>query len=270
MKRVFAMAMAYLLTSCNNEPQHSLEKLLSGGQWVDLTHSFSDETLYWPNNPTGFQLDTQANGITPGGYYYSSNSFMAPEHGGTHLDAPVHFAEARHSADQVPLENLTGSTVVIDVSDRASKNPDYQVSVQDIEAWEKNNGNIPDGSIILIRTGYGRFYPDAKKYFGTDQKGEGAIPLLHFPGIHPAAAEWLSSQRKIKAVGIDTPSIDYGQSTDFQTHRILMKKNIPAFENVANLDKLPEKDAYVIALPMKIKNGSGGPLRIIAWVKNRS
>jgi kynurenine formamidase len=92
--------------------------------------------------------------------------------------------------------------------------------------------------------------------------------LLHFPGIEAAAADWLTSQRKIKAIGLDTPSIDYGQSKDFKTHQVLLGKNIPAFENVANLDRLPIKGAYIVALPMKIRNGSGGPLRIIAWVPN--
>lgn len=208
--------------------------------------------------------------MTPGGYYYSSNAFSAPEHGGTHLDAPVHFSKGGESTDQVPLENLTGNAVIIDVSEKALTNPDYLIAVSDVESWEQKNGKIPDGNIVLFRTGYGKFYPDAKKYFGTDEKGTGAIPHLHFPGIDPQTAEWLAAQRKIKALGLDTPSIDYGQSSDFKTHRVLLGKNIPAFENVAHLDGLPEKGIYIVALPMKIKNGSGGPLRIIAWVKNKS
>jgi kynurenine formamidase len=169
----------------------------------------------------------------------------------------------------VPLENLTGNAAVIDVSEKALKNADYLISVTDVEDWEKKNDKPIDGMIVLFRTGYGQFYPDAKKYFGTDTKGADAIPLLHFPGIDPATAEWLGTKRKIKAIGLDTPSIDYGQSKDFKTHQVLLGKNIPAFENVANLDKLPATGAYVVALPVKIKNGSGGPLRIIAWVKNR-
>ena len=257
-----------LFVSCSN-PQKtpSIEKVLSEGKWIDLSYSFSDSTLYWPNNPTGFKLDTQMNGITPAGFYYSSNAYSAPEHGGTHLDAPIHFAAGKQTADQIPLENLLGNAIVIDVSEKALKNRDYLISVTDIENWEKKSEkNIPDGSIILFRTGYGQYYPDRLKTFGTDQKGADAVPLLHFPGIDPAATEWLTTKRKIKAVGIDTPSIDFGQSKDFKTHQILLGKNIPAFENVANLDKLPTEGAYIIALPMKIKNGSGGPLRIVAWV----
>jgi kynurenine formamidase len=266
-----ASAFIFLISitiGCTSSKKDDINQLLSQGRWIDLSYSFSDSTLYWPNNPTGFKLDTQMNGITPAGFYYSSNSFSAPEHGGTHLDAPVHFAQGKRSTDQVPLENLTGNAVVIDVSEKALKNRDYLISVKDVQDWEKKNDTIPQGTIVLFKTGYGQYYPDAKKYFGTDQKGAAAIPLLHFPGIDPATAEWLASQRKIKALGLDTPSIDYGQSTNFKTHQTLLGKNIPAFENVANLDKLPTKGTYVVALPMKIKNGSGGPLRIIGWVKD--
>ena len=264
----FFITLLLLITNCDNQKNtDDAGKFLSTGKWMDLTYSFNAQTLYWPNNPTGFKLDTQVNGLTPAGFYYSSNSFSAPEHGGTHLDAPVHFAKDHLSVDQVPLTNLTGDAVIIDVSDKALKDRDYLISVKEIEDWEKKNGTIPDSSIVLFRTGYGKFYPDAKKYFGTDAKGPDAIPLLHFPGIDPATAEWLTSQRKIKALGLDTPSIDYGQSKDFKTHQVLLGKNIPAFENVANLDQLPAKGAYIVALPMKIEHGSGGPLRIVAWVR---
>lgn len=268
MKPGIAFIFLSLLMGCINPNDHDAAELLGQGSWVDLSYAFSDSTLYWPNNPEGFKLDTQANGITPGGYFYSSNSFSAPEHGGTHLDAPVHFAEGRQTADEVPLQSLTGNAVVIDVSAKALKDPDYLVTIKDVEDWEKEHDTIQPGTIVLFRTGYGQFYPDAKKYFGTDAKGAAAIALLHFPGIDPAAAEWLATKRKVKALGLDTPSIDYGQSKDFKTHQVLLGKNIPAFENVAHLDKLPVRGAYVVALPMKIKKGSGGPLRIIAWVKN--
>ncbi|MEP6847159.1 MAG: cyclase family protein, partial [Panacibacter sp.] len=164
-------------------------------------------------------------------------------------------------------DQLTGEAIVIDVSAKALKNRDYLISVNDITDWEANNGKIAPNTIVLFKTGYGKFYPDAANYFGTAEKGAAAIPLLHFPGIDTAAATWLT-EHKIKATGLDTPSIDYGQSKNFKTHQILMGANIPAFENIANIDQLPVKGAYIIALPMKIKNGSGGPLRLIAWVKN--
>ena len=247
--------------------KESLLEVLSTGAWIDLSHDFSAETIYWPNNPIGFKLDTQFNGITAGGFYYSSNAFFSPEHGGTHLDAPVHFAKGKWSADEIPLENLTGDAVVIDVSANTKNNPDYQITVADIAAWEKTNGTIPINAIILFRTGWAAFYPDAATYLGTAEKGEAATADLHFPGIHPDAATWLIQNRTIKAVGIDAASIDYGQSKDFKTHQLLYEKNIVGFENLTNLDSLPATGTYVSALPMKIKGGSGGPLRMIAWVK---
>src|SRR5688572_2576690 len=229
------------------------------GQWIDLTHPFSSATLYWPNNPKGFIRDTLFEGMTDKGYYYSSFDFYAPEHGGTHLDAPIHFAENKLTVDGLHLNQLIGPGIVIDVSANAAGSRDYQISVGDVENWEKEHGKIPDNTIVLFNTGYGKYYPDALTYFGTDKKGEEAIPLLHFPGIHPDLASWLIANRKIKATGLDTPSIDYGQSQDFKTHRILLAENMPAFENVANLDKLPAKGFYVFALPMLLKDGSGAP-----------
>ncbi|HET6723907.1 MAG TPA: cyclase family protein [Chitinophagaceae bacterium] len=253
-----------LFFSCSeNEKNESIADELSDAKWIDLTYDFSDKTLYWPT-ANAFKLDTAFNGITPGGFYYSAYNYYAAEHGGTHLDAPVHFAKGKWAADEIPLESLTGEAVVIDVSDKALKDPDYLISVNDIETWEQTNGDLPDKVILFFRTGYGAFYPDAKKYLGTDERGPDAVTKLHFPAIHPDAAEWLIKNRKIKAVGLDVASVDYGQSKDFRTHQILYEQNIPGFENVANLDKLPAKGAFIIALPMKINGGSGAPLRIVA------
>jgi kynurenine formamidase len=235
-------------------------------KWIDLSHSYDSATLYWPNNKKGFEHITEAEGKTLSGYYYSSYSLCTPEHGGTHLDAPIHFAENKLTVDQLPLSSLTGNAVVIDVSRNALVNRDYQVSIENIENWEKENGRIPGNTIILFRTGYGQFYPDREKYFGTPKTGQEAIPELHFPGISPETTQWLVEKRNIKALGLDTPSMDYGQSKDFKTHQILLGRNKPGFENLANLDELPLKGLYIVALPMKIAKGSGAPLRIIATI----
>ncbi len=233
------------------------------GHLVDLTHNYSSETIYWPTEE-GFKLDTQFDGMTEKGYYYSAKKFSAPEHGGTHIDAPIHFAENGKTVDQIPLEQLFGKAIVIDVSKDALENRDYQVSVQDFSNWESSHGLIPDGAIVLLHTGYGKYWPDRLKYLGTDKTGTKALVDLRFPGLHPMAAKWLVENRKINAVGIDTQSIDYGKSEFFETHRSLCKKSSPFFENVANLDKLPSTGTFVIALPMKIKDGSGAPLRLVA------
>jgi len=232
---------------------------------VDLTYSFDAESVYWPTAET-FKLETDAEGMTENGYYYSAYRYSAAEHGGTHLDAPVHFAKGRNSVDQIPVDQLTGAGLVLDVTKQCAGNADYLISVADFQDWEKKNGEIPVGSIVLLRTGFGRFYPDRRKYLGTDERGAAAVAKLHFPGLDPEAARWLTQNRSIKAIGLDTASIDRGQSTMFESHRTLFEKNVPAFENVANLDQLPVKGFTIVALPMKIKGGSGGPLRIIAML----
>ena len=203
-------------------------------------------------------------GITEGGYYYSAFQFCLAEHGGTHLDAPVHFSEGKWSVEQIPVDRGIGEAVVVDVSEKALKDPDYQISVSDITQWEQVNGKIPEGAIVLFRTGYGKFWPDKASYMGTAERGVAAVAKLHFPGIHPDLADWFTKNRNIKAVGLDTPSIDYGQSVLFESHQYLFKNNILGFENLANLELLPVKGSWIIALPMKIRGGSGGPLRIVA------
>jgi kynurenine formamidase len=235
----------------------------SSGELVDLSYPFNEDTIYWPT-ATEFTLTQVAEGETEGGYYYAANDFAAAEHGGTHLDAPVHFARGGDTADEVPLERLVGDAVVVDVSDRALADRDYLITKADLRAWERRNGRIGPGSIVLLRTGYGRYWPDAKQYLGTAQRGPDAVPKLHFPGLAEDGARWLVDRRAIKAVGIDTASIDYGQSTDFLSHRVLGAADTPIFENVAHMDQLPDRGFHVIALPMKIEGGSGGPLRIIA------
>lgn len=237
-------------------------------EWLDLTHSYDRSTLYWPNNIKGFEHITEAEGKTPLGYFYSSYSICTPEHGGTHLDAPIHFAENKLTVDQIPLSSLTGQAIMVDVYSKALANRDYQIKIEDIESWEKDNNKIPDNNIILFRTGYERYYPNREKYFGSPKTGPEAIPELHFPGISPETTEWLIKNRNIKALGLDTPSLDYGQSKEFKTHQILLGNNKPGFENLANLDKLPLTGIYVVALPMKIAKGSGAPLHIIATVIN--
>lgn len=236
---------------------------LAGQALVDLSHDYSEQAIFWPT-AEGFHLEKVSDGITDQGYYYAANNFAGAEHGGTHLDAPVHFARGRWTVDQIPIERLVGDAVVVDVSAQATAQPDYQVTQDDFAAWEQANGAIPPDSLVLIRTDYSRRWPDAAGYLGTAERGAAAVEKLHFPGVHPAAARWLAEQRRVKAVGIDTASIDYGQSTLFETHRALYERNIPGFENLTNLDRLPARGAVLVALPMKIKGGSGAPLRAIA------
>ena len=157
-----------------------------------------------------------------------------------------------------------GLSAVVDVARHASKNRDYLVSAGDLQRWEGAHGRIPDGAILLLRTGWGKFYPDREKYLGTARRGPEAVPELHFPGLGPKAARWLVENRQVAAIGLDTASVDHGPSKLFESHRVLFEAEIPAFENVANLDRLPATGFQIIALPMKIAGGSGAPLRIVA------
>ena len=237
---------------------------LSRLRLIDLSHPFNAKTIYWPNSPTSFALSSQANGKTPGGWYYRANSFASPEHGGTHLDAPSHFAEQGYASDQIPLTQLVAPAVVIDISAMAAKNADYLLTRDDVLAFEKTHGVIPAGSMVLLRTGWSSKWPDKKAYLGDDTPGR--TDHLHFPSFSPEAAALLVDERKVAVLGADVASIDYGQSPDFQVHRLAMAKNVAVLENLTNLDSLPATGAFVVALPMKIEGGSGGPLRAMALV----
>lgn len=258
MKTLTLVFLSLLLTACSSEQSHSLH-----GEWVDLSHDFSADTIYWPT-ADGFQKTTVFEGHTEKGFYYTAYNFTSAEHGGTHIDAPIHFAENKQTVDQIPPSQLIGPAVVIRILEQAKQDRNYQFSVEDIQTWEQSHGQIPDNSILLIDTGSSKLWPDRVAYMGTDERGEEAVKKLKFPGIHPDAARFLVNERNIKAVGLDTPSIDYGGSSLFETHQILFEHNIPGLENVANLSLLPETGALVIALPMKIKGGSGAPVRIVA------
>lgn len=240
---------------------------LSKQRIVDLTHSYNAQTVYWPTSPSKFHLEKLAYGKTDAGYFYSANTFCTPEHGGTHLDAPRHFSESGHAADQIPLEQLIAPAVVVDVSARANADRDYRLTLDDVLAFEKRNGTIAAGTIVLLRTDWSRHWPNAKAYLGDDTPGDAS--KLSFPSYGESAARLLVDERHVAALGIDTASIDYGRSTDFVVHRIAASKNVPGLENLTNLQSLPPRGATVVALPMKIEGGSGGPVRVVALVGSR-
>ena len=199
-----------------------------------------------------------------GGYYYASNRLEMAEHGGTHIDAPTHFSKDGQTLDQVPIERLVGAGIRIDVSAHCARDRDYLVTVQDFKQWEAAHGRISNRSIVLLDTGFARYWPSRQQYLGTELRGLEGVRALHFPGLHPDAASWRVRERQVKSVGIDTASIDYGQSSKFETHVALLSQNVPVFENLDDLRDLPDRGFDVIALPMKIAGGTGGPLRVIA------
>ena len=265
MKALLLISITLTLFNCQNKTQTIVkESQMATKTIVDLSHEYSAETVYWVTAKE-FELDTVFAGDTDKGFYYSAYNFTTAEHGGTHIDAPIHFSKTGQTVENIPLEHLIGPAMKIDVSNNANGNADYLITVEDLTKWEAQMGyEIPDGSIVLLQTGFAKYYPNKEQYLGTNERGDHAVALLHFPGLSPEAAQWLVDNRNIHAIGIDTPSIDYGQSKLFKSHVILLSKNIPAFENLTNLDKLPNDGFEIIALPMKIKGGSGAPLRIVA------
>lgn len=244
---------------------HAMHLVREQSRIIDLTHSFGADTIVWPTEHD-FKLVVQHAEEMPGGYHYASNRVEMPEHGGTHIDAPIHFSIGKQTLDQIPIERMIGTAVRIDVAKQCAGNRYYRVAISDFKRWEEEHGRIENGSIVLLDTGFARFWPSRKDYLGTELRGQEGVRALHFPGLHPEAAVWLVRERQVKAVGIDTASIDYGQSTKFEAHVALLSENVPVFENLADLHELPHRGFDVIALPMKIGGGTGGPLRIIAVV----
>jgi kynurenine formamidase len=231
---------------------------------VDLSHSYGSKTLYWPTSPSRFQKTTLSYGESESGYFYSAFSICTPEHGGTHLDAPLHFAKEGYSTDKVPLENLIAPAVVIDVSDKAEADNNYLLSADDVLAFEKQHGSISPGSIVLLRTGWSRYWPDARSYLGDDTPGDASN--LVFPSYGEDAARLLVEEREVAILGVDTASTDFGQSQDFVVHRVAAARQVSNLENLTNLDRLPPTGSLVMALPMKIEGGSGGPVRVVALI----
>jgi kynurenine formamidase len=235
------------------------------GAPVDLTHPFDADAIYWPTEE-GFVLEHGFAGTTERGFYYEAHRLRLAEHGGTHVDAPSHFHEGGDPVDRIPLSRLVGPAFVVDVREACARDPDHAVTVEELERFEARHGRLPESALVLLHTGFARHWSDRAAYLGTAARGPEATRALRFPGLSPEAAAWLVTQRRVAAVGIDTASIDPGRSLDFETHRILAAAGVPAFENLTNLERLPATGSVLVALPMKIRGGSGGPLRALAFV----
>ena len=253
-----ALASCFVLASCSAPSPQSVS--IDTSKVVDLSYTYDAETIYWPN-ADGFRHRKDQWAINDSGFWYAAGDFGSAEHGGTHLDSPIHFAEGERTVDELPLSDLIGPAAVIDISANADRNRDYRATAQDIIDWEAANGPLTPDTIAVFRTGWGTRWPDRLAYMGTDTPGD--TRNLHFPGLSEEAADLLI-ERGVKGVGIDTASIDYGPSTDFIAHQVLNGAGVYALENIANADVLPATGATLIALPMKIGEGTGAPTRIIA------
>lgn len=252
------------LTACAALPAAAQGLDIASARIVDLTHTIDADTIFWPTETRTFELVEEHKGVTERGFFYAANRFCSPEHGGTHVDAPFHFAKPGETVAEIPIERLVGRAVVIDVTGKAAKDPDYTLTPEDVADWETTHGTIPAGAIVLLRTGWSSRWPDKRAYLGDDTPGDASN--LHFPSYGPDAARLLV-ERGVSVLGVDTASIDNGPSKDFLVHRILGAANVVGLENVTNLDRLPATGAWVLALPMKIANGTGAPARVVALLR---
>ncbi len=231
---------------------------------VDLSHTYDKNTLYWPTSPSAFEKTELNFGEVEDGYFYSAYTVCTPEHGGTHLDAPLHFAADGSATEEIPLRNLIAPAIVIDVREQAAADQNYRLSVDDVREFEAQHGRIEQGTIVLLRTGWSKYWPDALDYLGDDKPGDASN--LKFPGYGADAVRLLAEDRKVAVLGVDSASIDYGPSHDFMAHRIAAGAGVVNLENLTNLDQLPVTGATILALPMKIGGGSGGPVRVVALI----
>lgn len=222
---------------------------------VDLTHTLDVNFPTFGGEPQ-VELETLYKLADDG---YNMYRWLVVEHTGTHMDAPFHFSDG-DSADQVPIDQLVGPLVVIDISAKAEENPDAQLTPDDIMAWEAEFGPLPAGAIVAMHSGWDA-YVTSDKFRNADADGG-----LHFPGVHIEAAELLIEARDIKGVMVDTLSLDFGPSADFAFHYRWLASNRWGMECVANLSQLPPTGAIVIAGGPKIAGATGGPSRVIALV----
>ena len=255
---IFVVCLATLSTLMPQNMHHDsmLEGVPSGKTRVlDLSYAISDKLVPWPGDAKFFEAKVNAT-IEKNGYF--TRSFWMLEHYGTHLDAPAHFPPGKTTVDQIPVKQLFGPVAVIDVRAETAKDADYQLSAARVEEWEKRHGRIPEGAIVLLRTGWATRWPDVQKYRNQDAQGK-----MHFPGFSMEAAKLLVA-RKISGLGCDTLSIDYGASEDFAVHHLSLGAGLYHLENLADLSELPEAGAFLVAAPIKLEGGSGGPVRVFA------
>jgi kynurenine formamidase len=224
---------------------------------IDLTHTMTPETPVWPGNEP-FHAET-VRSYAEHGFYAQGLAFW--EHTGTHIDAPAHFVEGAETAELLPVENFVAPLVVIDISDRVAGDEDTSLTVEDIAAWEEANGSVPEGAFVAMHSGWAAKIDEPEAFVNQDTEG-----VMHYPGFHPDATAMLIEERGIVGIGVDTLSLDPGNSTDFGSHIAVLGSGNYGIEGLANLDQAPAAGATIVVGAFKHLNGSGGPARVFALV----
>lgn len=225
------------------------------GAVIDLTHVISPETPVWPGNePFSSEI---VRSYAEHGFY--AQALRVWEHTGTHLDAPAHFVEGAATAELLPVENFVAPLVVIDIALRAADDPDTVVTLDDIMGWEAANGPVPAGAFVAMHSGWAARIDDAEAFVNQDADG-----VMHFPGFSADAVTYLLEEHGIVGIGVDTLSLDPGNSTDFGAHVTVLGAGAYGIEGLANLDQVPAAGATVIVGAPKHVEASGGPSRVLA------
>jgi kynurenine formamidase len=224
---------------------------------VDLTHTMSPDFPTFFGVP-GIELEKRFDIEKDG---FNLNWWHIIEHAGTHLDAPIHFSESGITAEKIAAETLVVPLAVVDVAAKAARNANYEVTREDLMAWERRHGPLPANACVAMHSAWGGYVSDAAKFTGKDASG-----AFHFPGFGAEATEWLLKRRSVAGLAVDTLSLDYGLSKDFKTHRLWLPAGRWGLENVANLDRVPAAGATLVVGLTKVKGATGGPARLIALV----
>jgi len=220
---------------------------------VDLSHPIHPHMSVWPGSVPFTRVCLMD---YPQGYRY--DKFEMGESTGTHVDAPAHFIPGGRCIDQIPATDLVVPAVVIDVQAKTGMNSDYRLTAEDIQDWEARHHPIPAGALVIVNTGWHKRFHDPGRYLNCD-----AEKVLHFPGIGRSAGEFLV-RRDVAGVGIDTLSIDYGPSTDFPAHKVILGAGKYQIENLANLDALPPTGATMVIGLLYVTQGAEAPARVLA------
>jgi kynurenine formamidase len=253
---VLCLTACMTLLSQNSRKGDLLEGVPSGKtRVIDLSYAINDKLVPWPGDAKWFEAKVNST-VEKNGYF--TRSFWMLEHYGTHLDAPVHFPPGKMTVDEIPARKLFGPAVVLDVRVESVKDADYRVTAARVEDWEKRHGRIPEGAIVLLRTGWASRWPDLQRYRNQDAQAR-----MHVPGYSVEAANLLV-ERKVSGLGCDTLSIDYGASEDFAVHRVVLGAGLYQLENLADLSEVPEAGAFLVVAPIKLEGGSGGAVRVFA------
>ncbi|MDU8944427.1 cyclase family protein [Ovoidimarina sediminis] len=226
------------------------------GRIVDLTYVVDAAFPTW-SDPPGISIDQAAKFSESG---FNAFNLAVFEHTGTHIDAPLHFSADGQSVEEIPVENLVCPLCVIDIREKADADDEAEVTPDDLAAWIGRNGDIPDGAMVAMNSGWQK-HVATPKFIGFDDNN-----VRHYPGFHVEAAQMLMENTGAVAIATDSASLDIGSIETFATHYAWLPTNRYGVENIANLDQVPEAGATVFVGAPTHRGGSGGPARIIAMV----